>query len=128
MFGQELQRGIGEDEVRLILGRPIRNVLLDELSLRRAHARMREHGVGGVEADDLCVREAIEQQFRAVAGTTTQIIDETRRTERNPRQEIARRAHALGLELRVECRVPVGHQHESSQRLEMALLIAQIEG
>ena len=83
MFGQELERRIGEDEVRLILRGPLCDVQLDELSLRRAHPGMRKHGVGGVEADDFCIPKAIEQQFRAVAGTATQIIDEARRIERN---------------------------------------------
>ena len=128
MIRQELQRGVGEDEIRLILGRPIRDVLLEELSPRLAHSRMRKHGVGSVEADDLGVSEATEQQFCTVAGTTTEIIDEARIGKRNARQQVARRAHTLGLELRVESRVPVGHQHEFSKRLETAPLIAQIEG
>ena len=95
VFRQELQRRIGEDEIGSLVRRPIRDVLLEELSLRRAHARMRKHGVGGVEADDACVRKATEKQFRAVAGTATQIIDETRRIEGNSEQaDRARRASA----------------------------------
>ena len=39
MIGQELQRRVGEDEVRPILGRPMGDVLLDELGFRRADSR-----------------------------------------------------------------------------------------
>src|ERR1700677_4215716 len=122
MFGQELQRGVGEDQIRRLLGRPIRDVLLEEVSAGSTDARMRKHGVGRVAAEEPCVRKALEQQLCAVAGTTTEIIDEARGGKGNARQQVARRAHTLGLELRVESRVPVGHQHESSKRLESAPL------
>src|SRR6202453_1825500 len=115
MFGQELQRGVGEDQIRRLLGRPIRDVLLEEVSAGSTDARMRKHGVGRVEADEPCVRKALKQQLCAVAGTTTEIIDEARREKWNARQQVARRAHTLGLELRVESRVPVAHQHGSSK-------------
>ena len=128
VIGQELQRGVGEDEIRLILGRPIRNVLLDEFRLRRAHAGMGKHGVGGVEADDSRVRKTAQQQFRAVAGPTAQIVDEACHLERNPRQEIARRAHPLGLEFRVEGRVPIGHQHEFRSASRRRSVLAQYQG
>ena len=47
------------------------------------------------------------QEFGAVAGSATQIVDDARRGERHARQEIARREHPLVLELHVEAWVPV---------------------
>ena len=115
MIGQEMQRGVGEDEVRPILGLPMGNVLLHEFGLWRADARMRQHRIGGVEADGSRARKAPKQQFRAVAGAAAEIVDEFGRGQGNRGQKIARRAHPLGLELGVESRVPVAHRRSSGQ-------------
>ena len=118
VIGQELERGVGEDEVGpgLVAGRPAGNVLLDEFSLRRARPRMRQHCVGCVEADRSRVREAAKQEFRAVAWPAAQIVDEIGRGERNFGEKIARRAHPFGLELGVEDRVPVAHRQVPAGR------------
>ena len=78
MVGQEMQRRIGEDEVWLLVRLPARDVALDEARRGRPLARVGEHGVRGVEADDSRVGKAAAQQLRAVTRTAAKIIDEAR--------------------------------------------------
>ena len=91
----------------------------------RAHAQAWRRTCRGQRVPYPC--KALEEQFCAIAEFTTQIIDEPRPEKRNARQQVARRAHTLGLELRVESRVPVGHQHEF-EAPRVGTPIAQIEG
>ena len=76
MVGQEMQRGVGENQLWPLRGRPVRDVLLDESRLWKADPRMAEHRFRGVDPGDLRVGEAVRQQSRAAARPAAQIIDD----------------------------------------------------
>ncbi len=79
MIGQPLQRGIGEDQVGPLARAPVRDVRVLETHFGQAAARLGEHRLGIVDAEDFRLREALGQQARAGARPAAEIDDSPRR-------------------------------------------------
>ena len=107
VVGKELQRPVGENEVRAFIGRPIRDVLLNEANRRGARLRVFEHRLRRVDAGDPSAGKTAGQKFGAVARSATEVVDDPGRSERHARKKIARRAHPLLFEFHVKGRIPV---------------------
>ncbi len=107
MLGQEVQRRIGEDEVRRSFRRPVGDVLPDELGPGSARSRMRQHQLRGVDPGDLRLGEPPAQKLDGVAGPAAQIVDDMSLVERDAGEQVAGRERPLVLELHIEARIPV---------------------
>ena len=94
--------------------RPGGEIGLDEGAAGEPLARLAQHVGRGIDADDLGLRKASEQQLGRVAGSAAQIEYAPRRVQRHLRQQVAWRPRALILEFQVLPRAPVrGHQREN---------------
>src|SRR5208337_530932 len=107
VIGHEMQRRVGEEEIRRRLRTPQRDVLL--LECRRWNAQLRDvqHVAGLVDAENLGLWKAAVQEKRAVSRTAAEIDDELRLEVRDAREEVARRAGSLLLKFHIEFRIPV---------------------
>src|SRR5689334_24215014 len=92
----------------------MREIGLNELAIGQSLMRLAEHVGRGVHPGHLRARIALHEKLGGIAGTTAEIEHAARRLQRHLRQEIARRARALILELEVLARAPVfAHQREN---------------
>ena len=116
MVGDPLQHGVGEQEIDARLRAPMREIRFEEAAAGKPLARLAQHVGRGIEADHFGLRIALDQQLGGVAGPAAEIDHPARRRKRHLRQEIARRARALVLELEVLARTPVvGHRQDFRQ-------------
>ncbi len=109
MVGHPLIDGVGKDQVDIGLGRPAGGVCESELQLGQTLAGRFEHGRRAVEADDLGVGIAFDQQFGGIARATAHVDDLARRRQRHLRQKIAGGTRPFVRELQVGGGRPVSH-------------------
>jgi len=106
-----LEHRIAEHELGALFRAPGRKVRLREGAARQPLARLAEHVGRRVEPDHLGVGIALDQQLGRIARPAAEIDHAPRRRERHLRQQIARRARAVVLELEILAGGPVGrHQ------------------
>ena len=115
MIGNPLEHGIAEQQIGALGGNPGGEIGLDEFAFRQPLARLLEHGGRGIEPDHLGVRKARQQKLGGVSGSAAHVDHARGVRERHLREEIARRARALVLELEVLIGAPVRHRSNSSE-------------
>src|SRR5262249_30743712 len=114
MVRHPLKDRIAEQELRVLRRDPLGEIRLDELAIGQPLTRLAEHVGRGIQSDHLRLRIPLHQELGGFAGAAAEIEHAARRAEWHLRQEIARRARALILELEVPARAPVfAHQREN---------------
>src|SRR5207244_2662501 len=94
-------------------------ISLEKGGLGQALARLRQHVGRGINAYDVRGRKPVDQKFRRITGSASQIDDARRPVERHLCEQIARRPRALVLELEILPSTPVfghGSAHHASAR------------
>jgi hypothetical protein len=101
-----VQRGVAVEHVHRRCRPPAPDVRLHELRARVLCARLGEHLGRAIHAGELRLRPAREKHRREVARAAAEVHHLLRRLDRDMREQVERRAHALAREFQVLGGIP----------------------